>query len=165
MASDQIAKWLLIGFIALAGIQAAYFYPQLPEQVAHHFGVSGHPDAWGSKSLLAVLNIGIVVLLGGVFWGIDALLPRLPDSMVNIPNREYWLAPERRTEAQQKLRGMMLWIGVLTLAFLQWIFYKVYRVNLAEPPVLSSIWTELIIYFIALGIVVWRFYRAFRLPG
>lgn len=52
-------------------------------------------------SLLVVHGcvIGFGTLL---FWALPELLRRAPSSMVNLPNKEYWLSPQRRGAAITK---------------------------------------------------------------
>jgi len=41
-----------------------WYYHRLPEQVAHHFGASGQPDAWGHKAQFLVVCLGTVGISG-----------------------------------------------------------------------------------------------------
>jgi hypothetical protein len=63
----------------------------MTEWVAIHFGVDGQPNDWMSRTAatlpFASFQIGMSIFLVGV----NALAHRLPDSMLNILNREYWL--------------------------------------------------------------------------
>ena len=46
-------KPFLLALVALYGILAALVatdYPRLPDRLATHFGASGEPDGWGSKT-------------------------------------------------------------------------------------------------------------------
>lgn len=52
---------------------AIYLYPQLPNTIPTHFGISGKPDAWGKKSsifaaplILAMVNLFILVLIANL---------------------------------------------------------------------------------------------------
>src|SRR5689334_19191939 len=69
--------------------------PQLPERVASHFKVAGTPDGWMSRSAYLWTFAG---LTGGMSLFILTLfycLRFLPVSLINLPNRDYWLASER----------------------------------------------------------------------
>ena len=46
------------------------------------------------------------------------IIERVPPSAVNIPNRDYWLADERRRATIDYVTEQFLWIECLTLAFL-----------------------------------------------
>ena len=106
--------------------QLAYFYPQLPEQVASHFNYLGEPDGWMSKGSFTVFQVFLLVFILGMTSLTPVLFRVLPDAFINIPNKSYWLAPERREEALRKfaetgsnLRAalLLLFIGINHFAF------------------------------------------------
>jgi hypothetical protein len=61
---------------------------QLPERVASHFGLGGHPDGWMGRSFY----LGFVGLLplafALLFEGVARLVHVLPARLINIPRRE-----------------------------------------------------------------------------
>lgn len=73
---------------------ALSYYPLLPERVAHHFNPSGQPDAWGSKMSFLNVYLIVVALMAATFFAIYLVLPKIPYSLVNLPNKEFRLAPE-----------------------------------------------------------------------
>jgi hypothetical protein len=161
-------KWLLLifGLILLAGVaDLAYYYPQLPERVASHFNGQGQPNGWTSKATILVTNVLVMVLLTLVFVGSALLLPILPFSLVNIPHKEYWLAPERKEYTCELLRRFVLGFGVLNLGFLLAIMHFTLRANLGPAPHLGpGFWIALGCYIVLeLGLVIWLF-AAFKLP-
>ena len=74
---------------------------------------------------LCGLQIGMPLFLVAVTW----LASRLPDSMMNIPNREYWLHPDRRFATLQWMNRMMAWIAVLTSLFMIGIGHLAFMAN------------------------------------
>lgn len=48
---------IYLGLLLLAILQAAWYYPQLPEMVASHFGVSGKPDGWMSRQSFLLVEL------------------------------------------------------------------------------------------------------------
>src|SRR3954468_21478203 len=83
--------------------------PQLPDRVATHFGAGGEPDGWMSRSshllFMGVFGLAFPLFVVGLFF----ILRFLPDSGLNIPHRDYWLAPERRSETFAYLFRHSLW--------------------------------------------------------
>lgn len=81
---------------------------QLPERVATHFNGSGEPNGWMSRSA----HQEFMLIFGLAFPMVIVLLCYasrfLPRGLVNIPHREYWLAPERRAETSNYLLGHSL---------------------------------------------------------
>lgn len=48
--------------IALMFVAGAVLYPRLPEVIPTHWGVSGAPDAWSTKSFLSVFGMPLVAV-------------------------------------------------------------------------------------------------------
>lgn len=128
--------------------QAGWYYPQLPDRIASHFGASGMPDGWSSKaSFLAVylVTVGLTAVLLGL---IGLLLVRIPDKWINLPNKDYWLAPERRAETFGFLSGRFLWFGSATLLLMIDTFHQVFRVNTGKAAGLEHPWLSLVLYLL-----------------
>jgi hypothetical protein len=88
-----------------------------PGRVAVHFGPGGRADGWGDS---AAHSLGLSVLLTFfliVFLGVPVWVKRLPAKWVNLPHRDYWLAPERRGEAQARLAGLLHRFGIVFSLF------------------------------------------------
>ena len=118
--SSAIAVFVILCVICLA--HAFYYYPRLPDQVAHHFGASGRPDAFGSKMHFLILYIVTIAITAAMFLGFGLALPKIPNSLINLPNKDYWLAPERRRQTLDYILPQMLWFGSLTLMLLNMRF-------------------------------------------
>ncbi len=154
--------WVLV--LALAA-QAVYYYPQLPERVASHFGAGGEADGWSSKTSFFVIEGLVVALMIGSFLVLPRWMRSLPEGLINLPNKAYWLAPERRESTFAAMGEGMLWCGVATLALLFIIFQWTIQANLAPPPKLPDGMWVLMAGYMAF-VVVWaiRFHRSFALP-
>ena len=92
-----MAKTVLIFLLAIAVIQSIYFYPRLPDTVVSHFDSRGMPNGWMSKQMFIAIYMETMALMILIFY----LVPRFPDQLRNIPNRDYWTAPERIKETMQ----------------------------------------------------------------
>ena len=106
-------------FAALAIGAAIYFsscYAQLPDLMASHFNVRGMPNGWQTKSAFFSVLIGVSVLAAVIGFGIPRLITLLPPEYVNLPNKRYWLAPERRVETMDFLTGYFAWFGCALFA-------------------------------------------------
>src|SRR5262245_3767721 len=105
-----------------------------------------------------------VVVLPSLLVAAIGLLPRLLPQWVNIPNRAYWLAPERRDDSLAFLLAHACWFGVLMVLFLAAIHYLLLQANAASPPRLPTApFVALLAGFVA-GLAVWMvmLYRRFR---
>lgn len=72
----------------LAIILAAFFYPQLPAEVAYHFKPDGSPDKWLSREVMLIWmlvpQLCLVLLAGAIVWGITRLSTPFRDAEGNL---------------------------------------------------------------------------------
>jgi uncharacterized membrane protein len=127
--SRRVLLVVLLLLAAAALAQALYWAPQLPERVASHFDASDRADGWMGRSSFLVLLAVLHAVMLAVFIGLPLLLDRLPDALINLPDKSYWLAPERRAISMRHVGDSMLAIGCATLLLLLVIFQAVYALN------------------------------------
>jgi uncharacterized membrane protein len=142
-------KLSLIVFIILLLLciaHAAYYYPLLPDRVASHFGASGQPDAWSSKVSFVKIYVIVVVFMAVLFPGIGLILRMIPVALINLPDKDYWLLPERRQETIAFLSRQFLWFGSATLLLLLDIFHQSFRVHLGKAQALEHPWASVVAY-------------------
>jgi len=139
--NKRITAIIVFALLCVACVaHALYYYPRLPEQVAHHFGASGQPDALGSKTRFLVVYIVTVVVTAVTFLGSGLALPKIPNSLINLPNKEYWLAPERRQQTLDYMLPRFLWFGSITMLLLLYIFHQSFQVHLGKANKLEHFW-------------------------
>ena len=111
---------------------------QLPERVASHFNGSGEPNGWMSRSAnqMSMLVFGLVFPLFVVV--LCSLMRFLPASLINLPDKDYWLAPERRGETFNYLVEHSLWFSCMAVCFVIGLQYSIVQANRQMPPHLSS---------------------------
>lgn len=114
----NFARWVLGGMILLSILHLAIYYPMLPEQVASHFGTEGKADGWMTKSQFAIFYVVLTGFMTLLFLGIGKLIEVTPNEMINLPNREYWLAPARRAKTIAAISSELAWFGVALVGFL-----------------------------------------------
>ena len=82
--------WLIVAAALIGSIlQAVFFWPHLPDEVASHFNAVGQADGWMSKTAFVAVTLLIQIGLAAMMLGFGWLIKVLPTSMINIPNREY----------------------------------------------------------------------------
>src|SRR5688572_16048164 len=158
-----LTAWTLV--LTLAGVAGhlIYYYPRLPDTVASHFGASGRPDGWSSKETYGIIIIAIAGLLTLMFLAIGPFVRRLPNDMINFPNRDYWLAPERRDASFAVLARLLHMIGIATLALLIGVNQLVFNANLNPPASLgTAAWVLLGAYLAFVSLWTIRLFRRFR---
>jgi len=96
-------RLLLLGLVFVSLAEAARQWNSAPGRVPSHFDAAGRPNAWSSRDEFFTLQVGVTLGLAALFIGIPWLLKATPASLINLPNKSYWLAPERREETIDRL--------------------------------------------------------------
>ncbi len=157
-------RFALVLIVLLMIIDTIYYYPRMVDPMATHFDGSGAANGWSSKnSFLGLYAVMMVVILLS-FWGSVALMRVIPARFINLPHRDYWLAPERKEETLAVFSKYLYWFGAATMALLAGILHECFLANLQTPPRLERPWLYLGFYlgFTAVWLIV--FYRRFRKP-
>ena len=138
------------------------YYPLLPEKIASHFDAQGIPNDWTTKQQF-------VWLAGGTFAGLTLLLCAMPiivriapPSLINLPNKDYWLGPEQRDATFQFLTTWMLWFAACTLWLLAIVLHAAMVANLQRPPQLMPMWWLLGGFLAAVMALLFVLMRRFR---
>lgn len=160
----QIA--FFVSTLAALGL-AVQQHGSLPARVASHFGREGQPDGWMSRDTHTMTQVGITLFIALLFFALAMFMPRLPDRFINLPHREYWLAPKRRAETFAWLSGMLLCLGAALQVFLGWVFREVWQANQAPSPVLkmNSLWLQVSLAIIVMGLIITLMSRFRQPPG
>ena len=149
----KTAQYILFGTVIAAVIQIMYYYPYLPERMAIHFNVSGQADNFSSKFSASIFQIGLTLFIVVLFKIIGILLTKASDGLINLPNKEYWLAPERRAATIDYMENMVYRMGGITNIFLLLVFQLVINTNLEGDYSLGvTFWIVLAVYMF--GIIV-----------
>jgi uncharacterized membrane protein len=135
--------------------QTLYYSPQLPERIASHFNFHGEPDAWMSKSGFFTFQFGLLAFVCGLFFCISYFLPKMPRSLINLPNKDYWLAPERRAETFRVLRDKIETFQIPLLILFVILNQLTIRANLTGENLSSASW--LVLGAFLLYTIVWAF--------
>jgi hypothetical protein len=136
----------------------------LPDVVASHFGPSG--DANGTMPRGAYIRFMLTFMVGlpAVLVGVTHVAMGRPGARINLPNRDYWLAPERRDQTVSYLRTQMVRFSSVLIVFLCYAHWLVVRANRVQPPHLSNpAMISGLVAFVVYAIVWTRFLvRRFR---
>ena len=124
--------------LASGVIHSAIYFPHLPETMASHFGGDGLPNGWSSKTAFFQLETFIQLVLFAAFIGLPWFLRIIRAESFSIPNRQYWLSPERRAATINLLRSRLCWFAVVNLLFLIFVNQLVFTANLTPGAKLDS---------------------------
>ena len=70
--------------------------------------------------------------------------------MINMPNRDYWLAPDRRKETFEIIFRAGVWLATLQAALLLGVHLLVVAANASQPVLLSGhVWFLLVAFLLA----------------
>jgi uncharacterized membrane protein len=140
MSNCKLPLGLLMLTIGIGlGLQV-WYWPQLPERIAVHFNAKGQPDSWASRLNATILSVSLLVLIPLFFVGIGQVIRWLPSSMINLPHREFWLAPGRRDETLRWITCWMLWFSFGLAVFLVGINHLTFIANRDAQP-LADAWS------------------------
>lgn len=149
-----------------AAADLAWHYPQLPASMAVHFDAAGVPDRWSPKSEFLTTWVLMTLLLGGLFAGLRVLVRFLPADYINMPRREYWLAPERAATTRAEVGDVVLALGGVILASIGALNHVILRANLMERPDLGLWpWGIMAMTLVAMAVLLLKTMRRyFRSP-
>jgi uncharacterized membrane protein len=165
MPTRNHALAILAALSLFSVLQHAWYWPQLPDRIATHFGIDGQPNDWMSKTSATILLLGVQVGLPLFLIAIGSLVRWLPDSMINIPNREFWLHPDRRSTSLAWTNNMLAWIAVLSSLFMIIIGHLTFVANKNDTPLHTGAFlTSLAVYLATVFSIAGLALRRYRLP-
>ncbi len=110
---------LLLGLVLVSLVEAARQWNSAPSRVPSHFDAAGRPNAWSSRDEFFMLQVGVTLGVAALFIGIPWLLKSTPTNLINLPNKGYWLAPERREETMDRLVSYLVFSAGWTVALIR----------------------------------------------
>ena len=162
---DRIVYSILALSMVIGLVLQCFYWPHLPLRVATHFGAGGQPDGWMDKSSATTMQCVLQVIMPIFFAGIGWALPLFPNSMINVPHREYWLAPQRRAGTLGTMKSMLGQFALCLSVFVSAIGHLTFRANLTDGPLdLPSFLISMGLFFLAIAIVIGLHLWKFRLP-
>jgi uncharacterized membrane protein len=151
---------LLIAIIFVTGTAA-----ELPLTVASHFDAAGQPNAFMSRSgyirFMLCLCVGLPVLIVAILAVVYSRASEL-----KLPNREYWMAPQRIDGTRSFLVAHGVWLGSLLVVLSCLVHWLELGANRHQPPHLSSqtFAACMIAFLIAMAAWIAALMFAFRRP-
>lgn len=167
--TSRVSVPLALLLILTAGALAFFIYygQWFPPTLAVHFDSAGQPDGWMDRVKFIVIGTSVCFILPPFLVACVGVLPRvLPLRLLNLPNRDYWLAPERVEASLNRLTYLGLWLGCIVQAFLLAIFESIVRSNPPEGTAHLAGGAGVLGAGFVVGLVLWGLMlaRSFRLP-
>ena len=154
------ASTVVVGSITGIALTADW----LPHQVAGHFGMTGLANGFVAREVYVAMLIGSAVLVPALLvcllWLTVLRYPRF----VNLPNREYWLADERRVQTAEFLAARAIWFAALLALLALALHLLVLRANHLNPARLdpAGLLAVVAAFVVALGAWLSHLHRHFE---
>ncbi|MGM0441652.1 MAG: hypothetical protein ACQEQC_04445 [Elusimicrobiota bacterium] len=138
----------------------------LSGDVAIHYGSGGVADRWVSSFThsfnFMVLHTGLFIL----FYFLPRLTFSIPDKWLFIPNKDYWLTPENKSKAADKLSGLIYKYGISVFILLFGAGILSIQANLQKPVELNVSLLLIFVFLFAVYSVVWsiELVKVFDIP-
>ncbi len=116
--------------LILGLLQWANVYSQLPATMASHFTGDGTPNGWQPKEVFFGLTSIILAFTAIPAFFVSRKISKLAPDKINLPNKEYWLAPERREGTWRFISAFMAWFGCALLFVLLYAVSQAINYNL-----------------------------------
>lgn len=162
------SKWfpaaLNAAAITFSAATLIYHYDRLPERLATHFDAQGQADGWSTKRQFVAYCAATLALVSVTLIPLCLLASYAPAELINLPNKDYWMSPEREAETRGSIVRWGLWFFAATLWLLALIIHEALAANFRQPPQMRWHWWLLGGYLVSLGFLLTRLLRFFRRP-
>ncbi|HEY2463620.1 MAG TPA: hypothetical protein VGI32_06140 [Steroidobacteraceae bacterium] len=109
----------------------------LPALVASHFDAAGVPTSQMTRESYTKFVFGMGIGLPIAMVALLSLVYSKANDM-KMPNRDYWLAPERIAQTRALLVAHAVWFGCLMVAMVCYMHWLVLTAHRSVPPHLSN---------------------------
>jgi uncharacterized membrane protein len=166
MQDARLPKLVFAVLTVGAAIYFSSYYAQLPAVVASHFDAHGVPNGWQTKSAFFGLFVAMTVLAAVVGFSIPRIVASVPPQLIKLPNKRYWLAPERLAETIEFLGAYFGWFGSAVLVIMILTFDYAIQSNLhpENPPGVSRMWSILVGFLVFMVVWIARMFTRFGRP-
>ena len=162
--NSRLPKLLFAVLAAYAAIHFSSYYSQLPDVVASHFEARGTPNGWQTKPVFFGFFVGSLALSAFIAFALPRCIGAMPIQLVNLPNKTYWLAPERRAASLDILGSYFALFGCAIFVVMIVAFEYASRSNL-HPETRSDVahlWYTFIGFLVFLIVWLTRLFIRFR---
>ena len=153
--------------ILICVVEMARLWNVSPVQMAAHFDIQGNPDRFVPKLEFFGFQAQTLLILLAVSILPQVLFLILPATLINMPNRDYWLAPDRRTAIQDRLSSFGAMLFGCILLMVQVGFELAVYANLQTPIYFNANIMSAVMAggFILIGFMLIQLLLSFRLPA
>jgi uncharacterized membrane protein len=146
---------ILVVVIFMGAFTNWVFTLSLPQKIATHFNFAGKPDGFmtlqNHQSFITLSTICFPLFM--VFM--VGVLPAWFPSLVNIPHRDYWFSPERKTQTLDYLFNMACKLGILMVFFFVSLNVIIVIANNSSPVLMPKLPFFIVMALFLLGVFLW----------
>lgn len=164
MDDPRLPRMLYFFLVLVCLLMMAHYYPLMPQRMASHFAPDGTPNGWQPRESFFLLMTFISASSAVVAFFAPWRIASRRTARINLPNREYWLAPERREATIRYITATMSWFGCGLLFVLISGTFLALRANLAPDHRFNSEAMLFVIsaFLLSLMFLILRFFRHFQ---
>jgi uncharacterized membrane protein len=151
MKTTRVPAILLVLLYAIFMGCLFFTAAQLPEKIATHFDASGKPNGWMNRSsylqFTAIFGFAVPLFL-------VTACKFMPANLINVPNRDFWFAPERRVESHAHIFRYSIWLACLLVGLFIGIHFAIIQANHQSPAQLTPMFFAPVFGFLV-GMIIW----------
>jgi uncharacterized membrane protein len=157
------ALGVLVCLTVFAAVFIIYTARSLPETVATHFGAHNNANGWMSRNDYLMFMLSFMIGISAFVSFAVGTLPRKFPQWTNLPNRDYWLAAERREDSLNFLNAHGKRLGCLVVMMMLGMHFVLLKANHLQPPMLPVATFSSVLLGFVVALIWWivRLYRRF----
>ncbi len=160
----MISRIILLVTYVIALVQLFWMSSKLPDNFAVHFAPSGEPDSWAVRGTYLTMMITLFSFMTLLWLFVGMIVKKIPLKYVNLPNRDYWMAPERKADTYASVGAYMASIGIAVNILLICVNWLTFWANMQNKVALNTGHTMIAVgvFIAALAIIIGRMMYRFR---
>lgn len=129
-----------------------------------HFDLMGGANSFTSRSSYLFLMISVVSFICLLTGFLSRFIPSLPDEVINLPNKSFWLSPDRRTESLNYISKWLQWFSVGIAGFICYVHWLVVQANVNTSNQLENahLYAGLAVMLVAMAVAIVALIMRFR---
>jgi uncharacterized membrane protein len=134
MSDTRAPNTLFFVIFAMGVLEFFHYFPLLPETLASHFSGAGRANGWMTRAQFSITFAVATIPALAVEFFVPLGIAGTKGNRLNLPNKDYWLAPERRTATFAYLQRFFAWYGCAVLLLEVVTRDLAIRANFKNPP-------------------------------
>jgi uncharacterized membrane protein len=155
MSGTRLPRGIFFATVFVALAQAIYNFPLLPDRLASHFNAAGVPNGWMTKPTFFAVYFAMVLIAAVPEFIVPSSIARSSNARINLPHKDYWLAPAQRADTIAYFEKSFAWFGCAILLLEVLAMGLAIQANFSSPPLLPATPIMALIVAFSVYTVVW----------